>query len=170
MLIWVLPATVFFQMSAAVRLSSRHFFPRRAPRGGADQAGRRYTHGIFLGDPAPKGRCFWAPCGLMAWLRWGGRLLGVHLPARLLVLVGDGPCHDVHHDYPCHKDWPNYPFVRADAVAHPGKGRPPLTEVWGLSSAIQASFISFSEANPRDYDPRRGPRLTVDQRYAAIED
>jgi fatty acid desaturase len=169
-LFWIMPAIVFYQASTALRLSSRHVFPPRSPKGGGDQVGRRFTHGIFLADPAPAGLSIWTGAGLTAWARWAARMLGVHLPARLVVLVGDGPCHDVHHDYPYHKDWPNYPFVRADAVTRPGKGKPPFTEVWGLTSAIQACFVSLSAAGPRDYQPERFEQLWIEQPCAAVED
>ncbi|MFO0887960.1 MAG: fatty acid desaturase [Isosphaeraceae bacterium] len=169
-LMWILPATVFFQMSTALRLSSRHFFPAKAPRSGADHVGRRFTHGIFLGDPAPAGISPWTARGLVAWTAWAARMVGVHLPARLLVLVGDGPCHDLHHDQPRHPDWANYPFVRAEAVIQPGKGHPPFTEVWGLVAAIQVCFETLERADPGDYDPATPVCSSALDRLLAIED
>jgi fatty acid desaturase len=149
--VWIIPLTIGFNAAAVLRLSCKHTFPARDEHltGRAALAAR--THGIFLGDPAPdptlpplhRYRC---------WLIWWSRLCFVHLPARMFVLVGDGPCHDYHHRFPRSEDWPNYLFARRDDLAAGTPRWPPYTEIWGLHAAIDAVWTSLTQADPAVYD------------------
>ncbi|MEV6906924.1 fatty acid desaturase [Amycolatopsis sp. NPDC051071] len=154
LLLWVFPLTVLFNAAATIRLSSRHIFPPpgQPSKGRAELAG--HTHGVFFGDPAP------APAGcdgrrVRDWLRWWERMLFVHLPGRLFVFVGDGPCHDFHHRFPRSRDWANYIFARQQDIERGHPGWPHYTEVWGLRAAIDAAFTSLGQADQNRYDIAR---------------
>lgn len=128
LVLWVFPLIVLFNAAATLRLSSRHIFPteENPPKGRATLAA--YTHGVFFGEPTPE-RDRPAARRALAWGRWWLRMLFVHLPARLFVFVGDGPCHDYHHRFPRSQDWPNYIFARQRDVVAGHPGWPPYTEV-----------------------------------------
>lgn len=128
-------------MSACLRLCVEH----RLPSAGRDEQDDResyasMTQGVFLGEPVPEVRQ-WRP-----WVRWWVRMLGIHLPARILVMVGDTPCHDRHHRAPNARDWVDYAYARQRDIDAGCPGWPSYTEVWGLYNAIDAVFASFSEA------------------------
>lgn len=152
---WVIPLGVLFNLAVALRVASEHVFP---PAGmdldELDKAARaaRFTNGIFMGEAVPSPH----PSRIVRagrWARWGFRMLFVHLPWRLMVMEGDGPCHDYHHRYPRSRDWPNYIFARRRDLMGPGGQQNPYTEVWGLFAAIDAVFVSLSHADPSMYDP-----------------
>lgn len=150
---WLFPVFVLFNMATVLRLTCRHVFPRPEAKAEPDAHERiaGYSFGIFLGDRVPQGagNPF---LGAARWGVWWARLLLVHLPARLFVLVGDGPCHDFHHRHPRFADWPNYIHARQDDV---GRGRespthwPAYTELWGLGTALGAVLESLSLAESR---------------------
>ena len=171
LLAWVVPLSILFNVSALLRLACRHVFPPmgQVRKGRAAVAG--YTHGIFLGDPVPTAVQS-RPRAVTSWSLWWFRLFFVHVPARLFVLVGDGPCHDYHHRYPRSKNWANYPFARADDLAAGHPGWPPYTEVWGLRAAIDAVFASLRRADPQIYGSRSTGRaaMSVKDLVAAIEE
>ena len=53
---------------------------------------------------------------LWSHLWWWLRLLGYHLPARLLVLNGDVQQHDWHHRHPASKEWVSAARARANDI------------------------------------------------------
>ena len=152
---WVIPLGVLFNLAVALRVATEHHFP---PAGmdldAMEKSSRtaRFTHGIFMGEavPEPHGN---RVVGLARWARWWFRMLFVHLPARLFVMEGDGPCHDFHHRYPRTVDWPNHVFARQQDLTSAGGEKDPYTEVWGLFAAIDAVFLSLGHADPEQYDP-----------------
>jgi hypothetical protein len=167
---WVLPVTVFFQMSNTLRVCVKHTFPARDV---TERRGKAYfaslTNAIFLGEPAP-------PPGLTpvralaAWTRWSLRMLLVHFPARYLVLTGDTVCHDYHHRRPVAEDWPRYVFAReADRVAG-SPGWPSYRHVWGLVPAIDTVFESLAQAGPDEFNVERLREVSRRELYAAFDD
>jgi hypothetical protein len=169
LLAWVFPLTILLNMSSCVRLCGKHVFPVAGTHLHDRNTLASFTHGIFLGelvpDPAlPPGRKQWA------WARWWARMLFVHLLCRLLVLVGDTPCHDFHHRFPRAKAWPNYIFARQQDLMAGHPGWPPYTEIWGLFPAIQATFVSLSQADPDAYDMSRSRKVSAKELYAALEE
>jgi fatty acid desaturase len=169
LVVWVFPLVFMFNAAATIRLSSRHIFPDRGPvlKGRATLAG--YTHGVFFGEavPGPELSGFRR---ILGWCRWWVRMLFVHLPARLFVFVGDGPCHDYHHRFPRSRDWANYIFARQRDIATGHPGWPPYTEVWGLVAAIDAVFASLSEADPQLYDVSRVTSVSQQELLSAFEE
>ena len=150
-LAWLLPLTLPLHASECLRLSGKHIFPDRdlVKRGREELGG--FTHGIFVGERVPDASLPW-PRRQLAWAGWWLRLGFLHLPSRLLVLVGDAPCHDYHHRRPKSKDWPNYLFARQAEVVDLPAGWPPYTEVWGVAGAIDATFRSLAAADPSQYE------------------
>lgn len=150
--VWLVPLTVLFNASAAIRVCTRHLFPGPGVALTGKEAIASRTHGIFLGEEVPD-KCDPQPWRFLAWIRWWSRMVFVHFPARLFVMVGDAPCHDYHHRFPRSRDWANYLFARHRDLQHGHAGWPPYTEVWGMASSINAVFDSLRSADPRHYDP-----------------
>lgn len=167
---WVLPMTVFYQVSNTLRLCVKHTFPRR------DQTvrrGREYfaslTNAIFLGEPVPPdGLC--GAAWLRAWTRWWLRMTLVHLPARYLVLTGDTVCHDYHHRYPMSRGWAGYLFAREADHAAGTPGWPPYRQVWGLVPAIDLVLGSLRDADPAEYHPDRLAEVNHRELFTAFDD
>lgn len=167
---WVLPMTLFFQISNVFRLCVKHSFPQpdQAPR-----RGREYfaslTNAIFVGEPAP------SP-GLpvlrrhAAWARWWFRMLFVHFPTRYLVLTGDTVVHDYHHRYPMSREWASYLFAREEDHRRGAPGWPPYHEVWGLVPAIDHVLDSLRTADPEEFDPDRLAEVNHRALFMAFED
>jgi hypothetical protein len=83
-----------------------------------------------------------------AWIRWIALTVCYHIPARLLVVVGDLPNHDYHHRYPSTTEWTTAAYARqADIDA--GPEGPPYQEVWGMGAAIDRVFRSW-ETRPAE--------------------
>jgi hypothetical protein len=167
---WLLPLTLFFQVSNTLRLCVKHTFP--APDV-SKRRGKEYfaslTNAIFLGETTPARQSSRGRAGL-AWARWSGRMLFVHLPSRYLVLTGDTVCHDFHHRHPATRDWANYIFARQADVDSGHRGWPPYREVWGLVPAINVVFDSLSAADPAEYDPTRLSEVSQRELFTAFDD
>ncbi|KYF64591.1 hypothetical protein BE11_45505 [Sorangium cellulosum] len=142
---WVFPLTFLYHIAALLQFICEHRWLRVADPGQpAKVVLARLTAGRFMGEPAP-------PPGLAgvqrawAWGRWAARMLLVHLPFRLLVMVGDLPQHDWHHRHIQARDWPNAAYARQRDIeaGHPGWPEP-YSEVWGLLPAVDAVFVLLS--------------------------
>lgn len=166
---WFFPVGILFNVSACVRLSSRHIFPKPGVRQSGRAVMASFTHGIFIGEAVPPANL---PLlhGLRAWIIWTLRMLFIHLPTRLFVLVGDGPCHDYHHRYPRSRNWSNYIFARNNDLIAGHPGWPPYTEVWGLFNAINEVFCSLSAADPHEYSVARLKTVKAGELLAALEE
>lgn len=112
----------------------------------------RLTFGRFVGEPCPRsdlplGRWGWA------WARWSARLLWLHIPTRLCVLVGDLCQHDWHHRHP-QGDWSNAGYARQGDLMAGCPGWPePYTAVWGLDQAIAEVFAGLAALPPLPAPP-----------------
>lgn len=107
---WLIPLVPLYNASALLQFISEHrWFRVRAAEESAREHQAKLTFGRFLGDPAPEG-------GAEAWAMWWLRLAFLHLPARVAVLVGDLPQHDLHHLRP-RGEWANAAYTRRDVAA-----------------------------------------------------
>jgi hypothetical protein len=167
---WIVPLTVFFQVSNVLRLCVKHTFPAA---GTERRRSKEYlaslTNAIFLGDPVPTATSS-RVAGAFAWLRWTARMAFVHLPARYLVLTGDTVCHDFHHRHPMSRDWSSYIFARQADLESGHRGWPPYREVWGLVQAINVVFDSLSAADEYEFDLAAMPAVSRYRLYAAFDD
>lgn len=170
LLVWFLPLSFFYQISNTFRLCVKHTFP--APHVTV-RRGKEYfaslTNAIFIGEAAP------APGlpphrALAGWLRWTGRMLVIHLPARYLVLTGDTVVHDFHHRYPASRQWQNYLFARQNDLVEGHRGWPPYTAEWGLKAAVDRVFDSLSVADPNEFDVAKIRSVSKRELFAAFDD
>jgi len=155
-LAWLIPLGPLTQCALAVRLASEHLFVSPMPKRRGKHTLGMFTCAIFAGEAAPVGKQ--GLPGALAWAAWASRMLLWHLPMRLIVLPGDGPCHDLHHQEPGSKDWPNYIARRAVAAREADPTRAEYIEVWGLLNAIDRCFRSLSDARPEDFPYAQAPR------------
>jgi fatty acid desaturase len=167
---WVLPLTLFYQVSNTLRLCVKHTFP---PPSVTKRLGKEYfgslTNAIFLGERPPLGRASTLR-GFLDWTRWWLRMLLVHFPARYLVLTGDTVCHDFHHRHPMTRDWANYIFARARDIESPAPGWPAYRHVWGLAPAIDTVFASLAAGDPTEYSRQRLAEINHRELFAAFDD
>gem|GEM_PF-759721 len=106
---WLLPLTFGYNISALLQFMSEHRWFRLRQAGESPRThNAKLTFGRFLGDALPQEG---GPSGAI----WLVRLLFLHLPARVAVLVGDLPQHDLHHLRP-KGDWANAAFTRRDLI------------------------------------------------------
>jgi fatty acid desaturase len=136
---WVLPVVVGFQISSVLQFLCEHqWLP------GPDES---VTVARFLGDAPPASD---APWPRQWW--WWLRVVALHLPARIIVLVADLPQHDLHHLRPA-SDWANPAFSRRDLLRRqPGK----LQQTYGsLCDHIGRTFIRWSRMGERS--PKGAP-------------
>ena len=142
LVVWVVPLTVLYHVSALVQFLSEHaWYSVRAAGTKKSEHLAGLTVGRFCGDPAPQIRertVRW----FLAWSRWWVRLVCIHLPVRIAVLVGDLPDHDWHHAS-AQGDWPNSRARRLAHLRDLADGWP-LVEVWGLGAALQRVFVHLS--------------------------
>ncbi|MET8412877.1 fatty acid desaturase [Streptomyces sp. NPDC005195] len=167
---WVLPMTLFFQVSNVLRLCVKHTFP--VPEQTV-RRGREYfaslTNAIFIGEAAPS-PALPTVRRYVAWLRWWLRMLLIHFPARYLVLTGDTVVHDFHHRHPMNRDWANYIFAREADHRRGTPGQPAYHEVWGLVAAIDLVFDSLRAADPHEYHPDRLAEVNHRELFMAFDD
>jgi hypothetical protein len=144
-LAFVLPVILFAQLSALLdRLGEHEWLSARIPAD-RDRFYTAYaTAARYCGAPVPP-RSMPAGPQAVAWLRWTALTLGYHLPARLLVVVGDLPNHDFHHRYPATPEWTMAAYARQRDI-DAGAAGPPYQEVWGMAAAIDRVFRSWEDS------------------------
>ena len=152
---WVFPLTFLCHISALLRFTCEHRWLHVPDRNESPKLVlARLTVGRFLGDPVPCVSLPWHQ-RVLAWGNWTIRLIFIHLPARVFVLVGDLPSHDWHHRHPTKDylgnpaDWANAAYERFRDMQDGCQGWPePYCEVWGLFPAIDAVFELLSRLPP----------------------
>ena len=131
--------TVGYQLSALLQFTSEHLWltdpPDDTPRSVA------LSHGRFCAEPPPPSNA-----GPGAWVRWGARMMFVHLPARLAVLPGSLPAHDAHHvsQRKVDPNWRRAIYVRTELIRNREDKGMGAREVWGLGNATRAVFRSMA--------------------------
>ncbi len=149
LLAWVAPVTVLLQAATVGRILCEHSFPEAeliAARGRDLTA--HATGGVFPGAMPPAAPASSAR-GALAWLGWWLDMLVVQVFVRLVVLVGDAPCHDYHHRKPASRRWTDYIHARHnDAEAGSARFQAGYKETWGLFRAVDATLASLSRLPP----------------------
>jgi fatty acid desaturase len=143
---WFLPLTIMLQVATVFRILCEHRLPAREV---IESRGRelvcRATAGVFAGSTPPASSLRTLP-SLGAWTGWWCNILLVQLPVRVLVLVGDAPCHDFHHRRPG-KKWTSYTHARQADLDAGSPGFPlNYVDTWGLFRAIDENFAAISRA------------------------
>ena len=123
---WFVPLFPLYEMSKTLRLCVEHDWPASGEQ--------PLTHGSSWVVPPDSDRTAFRH--LLAWTGWAAAMTG-HAACRFLVLVGDTPCHDYHHDHPQSYDWPNELTARQrNLELRRTLGLAEPSEVWGLCNAI----------------------------------
>ncbi|HEY9346454.1 MAG TPA: hypothetical protein VIQ53_14145, partial [Inquilinus sp.] len=153
LIIWFLPLTLLLQWATIGRILCEHRFPEPALIAARDKEFVcMATAGVFPGAPPPPLPAWSAP-GLCAWGSWWLNMLTVQLMVRVIVLVGDAPCHDFHHRRPATKLWTDYIHARQKDVDAGCPGFPlNYGETWGLFRAIDENLATLS-ATPKHVVP-----------------
>jgi len=145
LLLWVLPVTVLLQLAIVGRVLIEHRFPAAeviAARGKAFIC--HATAGVVAGAVPPTARAD-SVRGVLAWAAWWADMLTLQLLARLVVLVGDAPCHDFHHRRPSSNRWTDYIHARQDDVDAGCPGFPVnYHDQWGLVHAIDDNLATLA--------------------------
>lgn len=146
LLAFAVPVILFAQLSALLdRLGEHEWLAPRVPEYGHRFYTAASTAARFCGAPVPaRGTPFGKQTA--QWIRWTAATLLYHLPARLLVVVGDLPNHDYHHRYPSTPDWTAAAYARQHDIDTGMAGGPPYQEVWGMGAAIDRLFRSWEVA------------------------
>ena len=149
LLVWVLPVTVLLQVATVGRILCEHSFPDlEIIRSRGRDLSTHATGGVFAGSMPPAAPATTA-AGLTRWVCWWASMLVVQLPVRLVILVGDAPCHDFHHRKPASRRWTSYIQARQnDRAAAAALFKADYRETWGLFRAIDATLISLSRLPP----------------------
>lgn len=142
--IWVVPMTVLYQVSVALRLCIEHRWPSPVEPGqDPRQARANLTPDIFFGVPFP-------PAHLTGWSKvsaravWIGKTVRDFFLAEFVVPGLDPKNHGRHHEHPASHTWMSAQFERRDERASTNPTRLPYyTEVWGIGNAINAMFTSL---------------------------
>ncbi len=154
----VLPMTYFYHIASLMQFSSEHLWLSDVEEDGLLQAegnykglmnrSKRITNARFCGEAIPNtnnDNWIYTVC---KWCVWVFRMVFVHLFVRLFVLPGDLVVHDWHHRCGFGADWANGFYARAEMAEKIKDTDLPLTEVWGLYSAIDAVFENFAKMQP----------------------
>jgi hypothetical protein len=146
---WLFPLTIPYQISSLLQFSSEHRWLRKDnPETPAKLILARLTVGRFMGESAPRYRD-----DFQKWAWWWIRVLLIHIPARIFVLVGDLPQHDWHHRHPL-EPWTLAAFSRQQDIDNGCPKWPEsYNDVWGLDKAIDHVFDLWSKL----------PELTMDE-------
>ena len=149
LLAWVVPVTVLLQAATVGRILCEHSFPAPemiAARG--RELTCQATGGVFPGTMPPAARAN-SVRGAVAWLGWWADMLVVQAFVRVIVLVGDAPCHDFHHRKPASRRWTSYIQARHhDKEAGASAFQTGYQETWGLFRAVDATLASVSRLQP----------------------
>ena len=149
------PIIVLFQISALLdNLGEHAWLTPRDPRGESRHYHVSATWARFCGRPLPD-RSLTTLVKPVAWITWVAAMTLYHLPARLLVVVGDLPNHDYHHRFPATPHWMHAAYARQWDIDSGHVGWPAYSEIWGLAQAIDRMFQELSKA-----DPYRSARVT----------
>ena len=146
---WVVPVTILLQAATVGRILCEHSFPDIEVIAERDRDLTCHsTGGVFPGTMPPDALAC-TPMGAAAWLAWWADMLTVQMFMRVVVLVGDAPCHDFHHRKPASRRWTNYVQARHDDKrAGSTVFKAGYQETWGLIRAIDATLASLSRLPP----------------------
>ena len=148
LLTWVIPVTVLLQIATVGRILCEHSFPELdIIRVSGRDLTSHATGGVFAGSMPPNASAKTIN-GLAQWLGWWVSIVVIQLPVRLVILVGDAPCHDFHHRKPASRRWTSYIQARQSDREARTVGKLDYRDTWGLFQAIDATLLSLSRLPP----------------------
>jgi hypothetical protein len=155
-LAWVFPMTYLYHIASLMQFTSEHLWLKGAsgmgkleiPKQEAIIRSRKLTVARFCGEAYPDMANKSAFVRLFSGVKWWFRMLTVHLFARLYVVPGDLPQHDLHHRSGVGIDWANSAYVRQSVVENLRPDEEPFMEVWGYAAALRLVLSNFSSLPP----------------------
>jgi len=161
---WFIPLTIIYHIAALLQFVCEHKWLNVSDKKGRLKLAR-LTSGRFMGEAIPISSVDKTK-QLYKWIKWGAKMLFIHIPFRIFVMVGDLPAHDWHHRHPKDHDWTIASYARQQDLNLGCPGWPEIySEVWGLSNAIESVFNVLSSLDPinEDYD-----ELTQEEKFDTI--
>lgn len=147
--VW-LPMSILYQMSALLQFSTEHVWLTGGAPGSESRVYAERCLGRFCGERVPG--TDGSPATARAWIRWWARIVLMHGPTRLAVLVGDLPAHDWHHLVPMiehsYADWPIAIYERQRAIDSGRSAAMEARECWGIDNMIRHVLLSMAAAPP----------------------
>jgi fatty acid desaturase len=150
-LAWLVPLTVLYEIASLLDSGVEHHWEMPEDSYENDRERLDYlTSAIFYGEQVP---CIDANTSLFVkagkWIYWALRMIGYHLPARLMFGTGDIPCHDYHHFNPGAGHWSDCISARENDYQTSNKH---YTHTWGVLEAVDKLFYSMSFQSPDHRD------------------
>lgn len=145
-----LPFTILYQMSALLQFATEHVW--LADTSEVTDMGMlaQRCHGRFCGERVPGTEG--SRASIRSWLAWLARMLCVHIPVRMAVLVGDLPAHDWHHLAASigHDpgNWPHAIYERQRAIDEGNAIGMDYRELWGIGDILNHVLQKMSKAPP----------------------
>lgn len=156
--VWVVPLIFLFQAASLINFHAEHLWDDIAAVKGRE-AIALVCVGRFCGESAPQTKQCSQLRRLYLWSIWWTRILTLHIPHRLFILVGDQSHHDLHHRRPG-SDWANAAFVRRDDILAGAPGWPiGYIDVWGTMFDHLDACVS----------PRESPKIIRHVPITAVE-
>jgi len=147
-LAYIVPIVLMAQLNALLdKLGEHAWLTPPNPEHGSQYYHAAASWARFCGCPVPSPQLSLRE-KLVAWPHWVAAMTLYHLPARLLVIVGDLPNHDFHHRYPGTPDWMVAAYARQQDIDEGIRGGPGYAEIWGMGRAIDRMFQALSETSP----------------------
>lgn len=143
---WLIPVFPLYHVSALLQLLTKHNWVRQGH--GKDNKRvvlSRLTTARYVGESTPTGIHRSLP-RMLAWIRWGLRMIFIHAAVRLFVVPGDLPNHHYHH-LQARGDWPNAAYASRDYWRN-STGAHYRVEHWGLTNWLNATFKLLAELPP----------------------
>jgi len=147
----ILPVTLFYQASSLVQFLTEHKWgiTENGPSSDQDYADR--CTGRFCGEKFPESRKNAAMTYAVRFI-WLTKMVFIHVPTRIAILVGDMPVHDAHHLSGYLKNnpyrWHDAIFVREASIQAGDKYGMASRENWGLKGCINWVFDGYSSSKP----------------------
>jgi hypothetical protein len=156
--IWI-PLTLLYQTSALLQFTTEHIWmTSKAPLTDTVEYAKR-CHGRFSGERVPSSELTLGSA--REWMGWWCRLMLIHIPVRMSILVGDLPAHDWHHMTSMVKhnatDWSNAIFMRQRAIDNAESAGMEHRELWGIGEMVNYVLDQMSGAQYTPHKIRRDP-------------
>jgi hypothetical protein len=139
----IVPATIMYNISALLQFISEHeWHPDDAAKRLSREEIASRSHGRFCGEAFPING------NIINKTIWTFKMVCIHLPVRLWVLVGDLNVHDYHHLGAGRRPSTELIFAREQAIQDGDPHGMASREYWGLFAVIDHIFKKLAEQDP----------------------